>query len=956
MVRLGYHEDETSEFAHWHVPQSHFLESWGDTRTADGTYCAIQPMILPLFGGYSDLEIINLLLGHEKDDKPDLGARDVRGDRQQDGGVRRNLAWNAFLRDGFLPGTAAKEVETASFNVGAATGYIKEAHADDAFPAALGADDMEVVLINDYKVDDGRYANNGWLQEMPHPITKMTWDNAVLMSPATARKLGVNKAAFDPYHNGVFREGDYAASDMVEIEIPGGRKIKGPVLISPGHADGSVSIALGYGRRRTGRVGRNTGFDAYPLRTDKTTYFATGAKVTPLAGETYQLVITQHHQVMEGRNLARELPIETYKKKAGFGYEGNRSYVAMMGMDAHIPPNVSLYRNPPLDSQHQWGMAIDLNTCTGCNACVVACQAENNIPVVGKDQVSKGRAMHWIRIDRYYSTVENMDPAHPEYDPTLADDPQILDAARHLPPLRERALRDGLPGQRDDPHGGGAERDGLQPLHRHALLLQQLPVQGAPVQLLQLQRPQHRTHRERSVEGQVRGVPWPVRSEERGRADPQAFQEPERHRADARRHGKMHVLRAAHRGSQDRPVAGGARFGQHDGAARLVHDGLRAGLPGRGDCFRQRGRPRKQGIQGQGTGPRLQDAGVSQRAPAPELSGSPAQPEHGDARRGSGRQDAPGHPGERSRPGHPPGSRSRRNAQGRRGPQNLRNLHRRKTLPSFMATATPITAGHSPEPPPPASINPQAAAVLADLRTPLVSHERSLGWLSEHICNICEEKTPLWWWIAFVPSVILMVICFSCFGYLILTGVGVWGENSRSPGRGTSRISCSGSASATPGTLISAILFLTRQRWRTAVNRAAEAMTLFAVMCAGLYPGLHVGRVWMAWFLAPVPNQYAIWPNFRSPLLWDVFAVSTYFTVSVLFWYTGLIPDLATLRDRAQRRGQLIAARAYGFFALGWRNGNRQWRHYEMAYLLLAALSTPLVLSVHTIVSFDFAT
>ena len=273
-----------------------------------------------------------------------------------------------------------------------------------------------------------------------------------------------------------------------------------------------------------------------------------------------------------------------------------------------------------------------------------------------------------------------------------------------------------------------------------------------------------------------------------------------------------------------------------------------------------------------------------------------------------------------------------------------------------MATAIPMNAGHSPEPPPPASINPQAAALLADLRTPLVSNQRSLAWISENICNICEEKTPLWWWIAFVPSFALMVLCFACFGYLILTGVGVWGENIPVAWAWdiTNFVFWIGIGHA--GTLISAILFLTRQKWRTAVNRSAEAMTLFAVMCAGLYPGLHVGRVWMAWFLAPVPNQYAIWPNFRSPLLWDVFAVSTYFTVSVLFWYTGLLPDLALLRDRAARRGQLVGARLYGFFALGWRNGNRQWRHYEMAYLLLAALSTPLVLSVHTIVSFDFAT
>ncbi len=155
------------------------------------------------------------------------------------------------------------------------------------------------------------------------------------------------------------------------------------------------------------------------------------------------------------------------------------------------------------------------------------------------------------------------------------------------------------------------------------------------------------------------------------------------------------------------------------------------------------------------------------------------------------------------------------------------------------------------------------------------------------------------------------------------------------------------------GTLISAILFLLRQKWRTSINRSAEAMTLFAVMCAAIFPGIHVGRVWMAWYLAPIPNNYGIWPNFRSPLMWDVFAVSTYFTVSVLFWYTGLIPDLATLRDRATTK---IKKFLFGIFACGWRGSNRNWRHYEMAYLLLAGLSTPLVLSVHSVVSFDFAT
>ena len=416
VVRLGYYEDETSELARWHVPMAHFLEYWGDTRSADGTYSVIQPMILPLFGGLSDLQVMSLLLGQESHDKPDA----VRATFQEIGKgaagfpADEPLAWNAFLRDGFLPGTAWPDADS-QFNVGAAADYLK-ANLAAQFPAPVAEGDVEIVLIEDYKMDDGRYANNGWLQEMPHPITKQSWDNAILVNAATAKKLGL------PVAN--FINGDYSAdgaNNMAEITV-GGVKVKAAVLLSPGHADNSASIALGYGRWRTGRVGRNTGFNAYPLRSDKTLYYITNAKVAPVA-ESYQLVTTQQHQAMEGRNLVRELPIGTYRQNAGFPYEGGRSFVEMMGMDAHIPPNVSLYKNPPYTSEHQWGMAIDLNTCTGCNACVVACQAENNIPVVGKDQVGRGRSMQWIRIDRYYSTVEDNDPLH---DPTQDEDPQLL--------------------------------------------------------------------------------------------------------------------------------------------------------------------------------------------------------------------------------------------------------------------------------------------------------------------------------------------------------------------------------------------------------------------------------------------------------------------------------------------------------------------------------------------------
>jgi molybdopterin-containing oxidoreductase family membrane subunit len=238
-------------------------------------------------------------------------------------------------------------------------------------------------------------------------------------------------------------------------------------------------------------------------------------------------------------------------------------------------------------------------------------------------------------------------------------------------------------------------------------------------------------------------------------------------------------------------------------------------------------------------------------------------------------------------------------------------------------------------------------------RVPLVTNERKLPWISESVSEIVESPTPLWWWLGFIITVPIALFGLICIGYQISNGVGVWGENHPCGWAWdiTNFVFWIGIGHA--GTLISAILFLTRQKWRTSINRAAEAMTLFAVICAAIFPGIHVGRVWMAWFLAPIPNSYGIWPNFRSPLLWDVFAVSTYFTVSVLFWYTGLVPDLGTLRDRAKSR---VAKYIYGIFALGWRGGNRQWRHYEMAYLILAGLSTPLVLSVHSVVSFDFAT
>ena len=241
------------------------------------------------------------------------------------------------------------------------------------------------------------------------------------------------------------------------------------------------------------------------------------------------------------------------------------------------------------------------------------------------------------------------------------------------------------------------------------------------------------------------------------------------------------------------------------------------------------------------------------------------------------------------------------------------------------------------------------------VRPPLLDGDDSYSTLTERVCSIAEQpviETPKAWFVAFAIALSTLGMLGGMIVYLVITGVGVWGNMSPVFWGWpiVNFVFWVGIGHA--GTLISAILFLFRQKWRTSINRFAEAMTIFAVMCAGLFPAIHVGRIWVAYWLFPIPNQMEMWPNFRSPLLWDVFAVSTYATVSLLFWYLGMVPDLATLRDRAPTKARRIA---YGIFSLGWTGSNKQWHRFERGYLLLAALATPLVLSVHSVVSFDFA-
>lgn len=386
VFRLGSHEDETSAVGGWHIPAAHYLESWRDGLSADGTYVSGQPMILPLFGGWSENDLLALFAGLQKPEGPEL-VQDTF--RERFAPADFDSAWNLFLLRGFVEDSAPGP-QPLTFNPSAVQDKISGGLALAAPP---NRDGLEILFVGCPKVDDGRYNNNAWLQELPDPITKLTWDNAAQISIATAKELGLSTYGIKT-DLGEKKMGQYVR-EIIAITLPDGRNLEAVALISPGHADHSITLTLGYGRSVVGEVGRGTGYNAYPLRTSAQPYIALGAKVA-VTEKRRELAIVQDHYSMEGRALVRETTLEKYNT------EENREFIRQMGMDSHIPGEVSLYTNPPLDDPNQWGMAVDLNTCTGCNACVVACQAENNIPIVGKEQVVNGRSMHWLRLDRYF--------------------------------------------------------------------------------------------------------------------------------------------------------------------------------------------------------------------------------------------------------------------------------------------------------------------------------------------------------------------------------------------------------------------------------------------------------------------------------------------------------------------------------------------------------------------------
>ncbi|MDQ3855422.1 MAG: 4Fe-4S dicluster domain-containing protein, partial [Chloroflexota bacterium] len=373
-VKLSVHLSEygpdnsaTSGRTTWHIPRSHYLEAWGDSRAIDGTVSLQQPLIEPLYESRSDLELVAALTG-----SPDSTAHDLVRDywkTQLPGNLDFEVYWRRLAHDGVVPNTALP-VRPVRLNANLASQL--------GAPRTAPSSGLEIIFQPDPSIYDGRWVNNGWLQELPKPMTKLVWDNAALMSPNTASELGVEN------------------EDVVELRYQG-RTVRAPVWIAFGHPDNAVSVWLGYGQPNIGAVAEGAGFNAYALRTSRAPWFDSGLSVRKLE-EKYTLVSTQDHFSIEGRDHARHATAEEYQRNPN---------VIQEQAEGHI--GVSMYPEYKY-AGNAWGMAVDMSTCIGCNACVVACQAENNIPVVGKAQVNNGREMHWLRIDTYFTGTDLSNP------------------------------------------------------------------------------------------------------------------------------------------------------------------------------------------------------------------------------------------------------------------------------------------------------------------------------------------------------------------------------------------------------------------------------------------------------------------------------------------------------------------------------------------------------------------
>ncbi|HMS43640.1 MAG TPA: 4Fe-4S dicluster domain-containing protein, partial [Pyrinomonadaceae bacterium] len=474
-VHLGQHFDETAQYCHWHVAEKHFLETWSDTRAYNGAVSLVQPLVQPLYGGKSIHEVVQLFF-KENFDKKDYeivkafwqkqslnmtekavaattenkeeAKTETHSETKTEGETHSETKteaavttptpgatpktsptvlpaatpkttpgqttttaksfednWRKIVHDGVVPNSVATP-KSVSVNGGFMSQQIQQ-------PAKSG--NLEISILPDPSVYDGRFTNNGWLQELPNPLTKITWENVALVSPKTAKALGLNQGGEDDDFTGgtqgstfINTKGGNQFSDLVKVKYQGGEiSAPVPVWITPGQPDDTVTIFMGYGRTRAGKVGNGLGYNAFDVQRSDAMNFGTGE--LSKTNETTQVASTQIHFNIEGRDILRVWDLEEFEKNPDVAHQHDEYPKTMY--------NPELYQ-PLYDANHRWAMTIDLNNCVGCNACVLACQSENNTPVVGKEQISRSREMHWMRVDSYYSgTVE--DPHGPHFQPLL---------------------------------------------------------------------------------------------------------------------------------------------------------------------------------------------------------------------------------------------------------------------------------------------------------------------------------------------------------------------------------------------------------------------------------------------------------------------------------------------------------------------------------------------------------
>jgi molybdopterin-containing oxidoreductase family iron-sulfur binding subunit len=425
-VHHGLYQDESAEFCQWHVPETHFLEAWGDARSFNGVASVMQPLIGPLFGGRSAHDLLEAFMqGTQRPGYEIVRAYWAAHRPKGDGNFEE--FWRQSLNDGVIKGTELP-VKPATLQSGWSAKNLPAVRAEAATP-----DNMEIVFRPDPTLYDGRFANNGWLQELPRPLSRLTWDNAAFVSPKTAEKLGVASDIKLGWHGG---EHGKAFAPIVEVRS-GSASERFPVWVMPGHADDAVTLHLGGGRTRAGKVGNTDGrFNAYKLRTADLPWWGGGGRVNK-TGEEFTLACIQYHHGItdpaekqyKERHIVRHAKYEEYKEHPDFARHeaAEAKEHSTHPNPERLLPNVkeedrpkigrmplTLYGDEWKYPRYKWGMAIDLSSCTGCSACVIACQAENNIPVVGKEQVTRGREMHWLRVDRYYAgdSVDNPQTFH----------------------------------------------------------------------------------------------------------------------------------------------------------------------------------------------------------------------------------------------------------------------------------------------------------------------------------------------------------------------------------------------------------------------------------------------------------------------------------------------------------------------------------------------------------------